>query len=90
MTSQNEELKRQIAHAENIRRVTEDPVFKEMFDRLKSSTFAKFVDSKAEDDEIRKEAWRTMNCLEKIQQYFEDGLKSGMLSEIDLTHEKID
>ena len=65
-----EQLAENIAQGGNAQQILSNELFKLAFTQRKAELFRVFCDSKSDQQDIRDEAWRTMQNLNLLEQYF--------------------
>lgn len=61
--------------------VLNNHVFKQAMVARKAQLFEVFCNTKKDQDDVREEAWRTMQNLKCLQQYFEQVLNTGKMAD---------
>jgi hypothetical protein len=81
---QIEQLEQEVDIANQGRLVLNNVAFKQAFARRQAELFAVFTESRHDEPEIREEAWRTMQNLTALEDYFRDILTTGKMASDDL------
>lgn len=88
---QQAQLEREVELGNQGRLVLNNVAFRSAFDLRKAEIFLSFTDTTYDDPEGRDEAWRTMQNLISLEQYFDDILTTGkMASDTLKSHTKKD
>jgi hypothetical protein len=74
----------EVAFAAMGKRVTDNPAYRQAFDIRRAKVFDVFCNTKQDQSDVRDEAWRTMQNLNALEQYFNDLLTTGKMAQQDL------
>jgi predicted glycosyltransferase len=64
--------------------VINNHIFKQAMIAREAQLFETFCNTKRDQEDVREEAWRTMQNLRCLQQYFDEVLTTGKLADIKL------
>lgn len=81
---QKKQLDREVEFANMGRQVLKNQAFNEAFTVRSAQIFTDFCKSKEDETEIRDEAWRSMQNLNAIEDYFRQLLETGKMAESSL------
>jgi hypothetical protein len=84
---QQDQLEREVHFAEIGKEVVKNAAYQQAFTIRKAQLFEAFCKTKQDQVDIREEAWRTMQNLNALEDYFKQLLTTGKMAE--LTLEKI-
>ena len=87
-TDQTEQLEEESKFAQMGIQVLNNEAFKSAMVARKAHIFDVFCNTKQEQSEVREEAWRTMQNLKALENYFQQVLTTGKMA--DLSLESID
>jgi hypothetical protein len=73
-----------IGDANSASQILNSHVFKSAFDVRRANIFDVFCSTKADQPEVRDEAWRTMQNLLALERYFKEIIESGKFSQKEL------
>jgi len=81
MSDQTEQLEKELAFAAIGKQVTDNEAYKEAFAIRTAQLFDAFCNTKKDQEDVREEAWRTMQNLNALKSYFDTILQTGKLAE---------
>jgi len=84
MNGQEEQLKEEITLAQMGQQVVNNHIYKQAFIARKGQLFDIFCKTKKDQEDVREEAWRTMQNLNALESYFEQVLNTGKMADIKL------
>jgi len=81
---QKDQLEREVNFAAIGQAVVKNAAYQQAFTIRKAQLFEAFCKTKQEQIDIREEAWRTMQNLNALEDYFKQLLTTGKMAEISL------
>jgi hypothetical protein len=79
-----EELEKRIIAAEEGKQVFKSEVLQNAITYRKAQIFQAFCETGADEQDVRDEAWRTMQNMEALERYFERILEGGEIARKEL------
>lgn len=86
--SQKEQLEREVAFANMGRQVVNNEAYKQAITIRKAQIFEVFCKTKHDQEDVRQEAWRTMQNMNALEDYFKQLLETGNMAEQSLNKEE--
>lgn len=77
---QKGKLEKEVKRAEQARQVLQNPVYRDAFLRIKADLLSGFERSTDRQDKVRREIWRTLKTLDKLQSQLEHTMQTGELA----------
>lgn len=74
-------LEQQSAFAQIGKQVLDNQAYQQFFIVRRSQIFNIFCDTKQDQDDVRQEAWRTMQNLNAMEDFFEHALTTGKMAD---------
>lgn len=84
MSDQKEQLERESAFAKMGQQVVNNEAFKKAIKSRKDQIFEIFCNTKADQQDIREEAWRTMVNINVLEDFFKRALTTGNMADTSL------
>ena len=78
------QLEREVDYANMGKQVLNNEAYKRALTARKAQIFDVFVNTKQEQEDVRQEAWRTMQNLNALEDYFRIVLETGKMAETSL------
>ena len=78
---QKEQQEREVAFANMGKQVVNNEAYRQAITARKAQIFDVFCKTKADQVDIREEAWRTMKNMDALEQYFKHILETGRMAE---------
>lgn len=78
---QEQQLEDEVDFANLGHQVLTNKAYQTFLTARKAQVFQEFCQTKADESEIRDEAWRTMKNLEAMEKYFKKALQTGTLAQ---------
>jgi hypothetical protein len=82
--NEKEQLEQEVDLAQMGKNVLNNEAYKQAFTARKAQIFDVFVNTKQEQEDVRQEAWRTMQNLNSLEEYFRIILETGKMAEMSL------
>ncbi len=84
MNDPKEQLEQESAFAKMGQQVVNNEAFKKAIQERKDQIFELFCRTKADQQEVREEAWRTMVNMEVLEKYLHKALTTGRMADTTL------
>jgi hypothetical protein len=84
MNEQKEQNEQEVAFANLGKQVVTNEAYKQAITAREAQIFDVFCSTKADQQDVREEAWRTMVNMRALEQYFEQILTTGKFAEATL------
>jgi len=78
---QEEQLKQESAFASMGKQVLDNEAFKQAITIRKAQIFEVFCKTKADQQDVREEAWRTMQNMTALEEFFRIALETGRMAD---------